>query len=443
MFDDTAFRFPSLTIPERNRQLSAEIILAAKRNDELLEYVRKRAEVHSENTQDAKAFLKAKEAWINHCLDYNKLCREELINLRKKGEIDFKEKESRLKEIEASDHGFLQELVTIKSRRTELAVGIRTESIVNVNIAQAYAELLSRLLPIPKNSSDSFSRDTSMQSNFKQLVVAKYSSHDTTTSGAYWCPSVNRNIYKADCKAAHIVPQTIPEPVFAHVFGIDVLDSYEAIWNENNALPMPSKYEEEFDRGGLIIIPDPQNPEEFITRIIDKSILNKVVVESMPGQPALGFPPTAGLTFRDIADTRLVFATSQRPSKRYLYFNMVMLLYRCKRCDVQNWPELWRDLPSGQIWGSPEAPYCQKGIIQEFAALIGDVADVKIMEETLGEGIGDLRTESSSADISDAEKDVFYDVTRLALENRVIWAGCTVDDDEKEFESENEEIEQK
>jgi hypothetical protein len=180
-----------------------------------------------------------------------------------------------------------------------------------------------------------------------------------------WCPV--RSAYSIWVTATHIVPATIGEVAATYLFGIKIQYGYEALWSVENGLMLESKIERAFNEGRLVIIPDKEELNEFVTVLLDDDYTSTLVglMEDYHG-----------LTFGDLHYRRLQFVSEARPRKRYLYTHALLALFRRKRCNAKGWENDAEKLGSARAWNSPEE-CCRRSIIEALAYEVGDAMSLK------------------------------------------------------------------
>jgi hypothetical protein len=146
-----------------------------------------------------------------------------------------------------------------------------------------------------------------------------------------------------------------------------------------NGLILESIVERAFDEARLVIIPDKEEPNEFMTVLLDEDYAStKVGLTEDYG----------GLTFGDLHYRKLQFITDARPGKKYLYTHTLLSLFRRKRCNVRGWEGDFQKVASGKAWHTP-GKWCRRSLIE---ALAFEVGDARRLDEVVGDedGLGDF-----------------------------------------------------
>ena len=132
------------------------------------------------------------------------------------------------------------------------------------------------------------------------------------------------------------------------------------IWSEKNGFMLHILFEEIFDDGRMVIIPDPTDDNEFISIILSQDLLKDSRL-----CPAINAP------YSTIHKRRLQFQTASRPGKRYLYMHALLSLFRRRRYDVPGWEKDREQVFNGQIWATP-GNWARRSMVEALALEIGD-----------------------------------------------------------------------
>jgi hypothetical protein len=203
----------------------------------------------------------------------------------------------------------------------------------HVRVGDAYMMALSPNLPEPADSAykKHHGRSSIDQTSFRKRLVKAYVADipDTYEDPLYqdgWCPVLHQTFSMGDIKAAYIVPYCTGEENAAYMFGVPLREGYETVWTERNGLLLHHVIEEIFDDGRLVILPDPTDPNEFVSLVLSQELLESIHVLRYNSMP-----------LSIIHKRRLQFQTTARPEKRYLYMHALLTLFRRRRYDVPGW----------------------------------------------------------------------------------------------------------
>ncbi len=152
--------------------------------------------------------------------------------------------------------------------------------------------------------------------------------------------------------------------------GVDIL------WSVRNGLVMMAHLEEQFDKGGFLLMPLPSKPDQP-TRW--KFVL---MDETLAPYPVWSRGPER---YRDLDGRELLFKNSSRPGTRNLYYHFVTTLLRYVRYEKHGWAEKRMNLPTGKIWATP-GPYLRKSMLKQFANVSVDVEIDIMFDEGAFEG---------------------------------------------------------
>ncbi|KAL5395501.1 hypothetical protein PMIN06_005516 [Paraphaeosphaeria minitans] len=148
-----------------------------------------------------------------------------------------------------------------------------------------------------------------------------------------WDPVLGRWQTSHLLTATHIVPYAMGEDHAAYIFGVHPTKGYEIIWGLDNGLLLHPSTEHAMDEGGLVIVPDPSNPESW-----KKQLRAVVLDEALKSKPLDKLNPRLG-TYGNLHMRKLTWsdAISTRPRRRFLYFFFLMTLFRRRRYNVAGW----------------------------------------------------------------------------------------------------------
>lgn len=184
---------------------------------------------------------------------------------------------------------------------------------------------------------------------FRKDLIEAYGSQHDKLERVYWCPILHRY-------TAHIVYVNVGEVTARALFG----EEQEHLWNVRNGLLINKELERLIDNGKAVILPLTNSPDEnrfqffLLTMDIGRLRLNEPV------------------EVHELHKRELHFQTDFRPSKKYLYFKVVITLLRRRRGEVPCHLEDLNKLPSPArtLWVSP-GPYLKKTILYKFSRQLG------------------------------------------------------------------------
>ncbi|KAF3490925.1 uncharacterized protein GIQ15_00442 [Arthroderma uncinatum] len=217
---------------------------------------------------------------------------------------------------------------------------------------------------------------------------------------------------------AHIFPLSFGQPAMNHIFG---KDAHGEINTARNGLFLPTEFEKAFNAYQVVIVPHgspTSQPREWQVILLDHSGLKDIRV--------------SGMTFGELHQKKLIFATDARPRARYLYFHFILAMISHYR--TQKSAGVIKDeLPDSMIpsltraWGS-EGSYLTDDVIHGFIEKVGHELPAELQENMrsqcfrgsfdseaevdeiceAAQGL-DLRSDEEDND-SDSDDDDFFDI---------------------------------
>ena len=86
---------------------------------------------------------------------------------------------------------------------------------------------------------------------------------------------------------------------------------------------------------------------------------------------------TRGCRYSDLADKVLIFRNSNQPRLRYLYFTMMLSIFRRRRYECTGWRNDLGKYAKGTMWGSPGKKWIWGSTIRTMAHKIGHETDLE------------------------------------------------------------------
>ncbi|KAI9684826.1 MAG: hypothetical protein M1829_000201 [Trizodia sp. TS-e1964] len=141
-----------------------------------------------------------------------------------------------------------------------------------------------------------------------------------------WCPITAKYHPKINITAAHIVPAKISIETMEYIFGGG---KGLRLFSPDNCLLLLEAIERALDKANIAIVPfDTTQP---ITRW-------KVVLTNYEAKHQ---NYDADHTLGSLDQKELVFLSDHRPASRFLYFNFITTLLRCRANKTPGWAEVW------------------------------------------------------------------------------------------------------
>ena len=181
----------------------------------------------------------------------------------------------------------------------------------------------------------------------------------------YWCPIMQGYYEGENMKVTHIVPFGIGEMNCAYLFGPNDRDEngevQEHLFDWRNGLLLRSDMEVALDKARIAIVPCHESggsADQLKVVVINKSITRVSGCE-------------------DLTDKVLIFRNSNRPRLRYLYFNMIMTVFRRRRYECTGWRNDLCNYAKSTMWGSPGKKWIRGSTIRTMARKIGHETDLE------------------------------------------------------------------
>ncbi|EFE43308.1 hypothetical protein TRV_01977 [Trichophyton verrucosum HKI 0517] len=197
--------------------------------------------------------------------------------------------------------------------------------------------------------------------------------------------------------AAHIFPLSYGQQAMDNIFGKDV---HGEINTARNGLFLPSEFEQAFDAYQVVIVPYgpvTSEPREWQVILLDHSGLKDV--------------PVCGMTFAQLHQKKLIFATDARPRARYFYFHFILAMISHYRAH-KSVGVVKSELPDSMIpsltraWGS-EGSYLADNVIHGFIEKVGHEIPAELQKNMQSQGFrGSFDTESEIDEIREATKGI-------------------------------------
>ncbi|EFR02257.1 hypothetical protein MGYG_05258 [Nannizzia gypsea CBS 118893] len=197
--------------------------------------------------------------------------------------------------------------------------------------------------------------------------------------------------------AAHIFPLSFGQQAMDHIFG---KDAHGEINTARNGLFLPVEFEEAFDAYQVVIVPHgspTSQPREWQVILLDHSGLKNVRV--------------SGMTFGELHQKKLIFATDARPRARYLYFHFILAMISHYRSGKST-GVIKDELPDSMIpsltraWGS-EGSYLADNVIHGFIEKVGHELPAELEENMRRQGFrGSFDSEAEVEEICEAAKGI-------------------------------------
>ena len=274
-----------------------------------------------------------------------------------------------LTELEETDQVLLKERAALVADRMRIQYGMLANP-SSVKTGEAYLMALAKNLPEPAGSSykkQTGGRSGSDQTSFRNRLIKAYNTNGSKlleqpayAPGNLWCPVSRKEFDPELVTAAHIVPHSVGETNAAYLFGFKPGDGCEVIWSEKNGLMMHKLFEEDFDAAQMLIIPDPTDPDEFISIVLSQDLLNDKTICRAIDAP-----------YSILHKRRLQFQTAARPGKRYLYMRALLSLFWRRRYDVPGWEKDLEQVFDGQPWATL-GKWARRSMVEALALEIGD-----------------------------------------------------------------------
>ena len=156
-----------------------------------------------------------------------------------------------------------------------------------------------------------------------------------------------------------ILPLSITEDTAAHLFGKTSCQGHEVLYSAANGLLLPEVLVRIFEKGRMVIIPDPTDGDEFTCVILCCKLL-----DDDWKCPPLDAP------YRSIHGRRLEFHTPARPGKGYLYVHALLTLFFRRRDSAPGCENDRQQVFGGQTWASP-GKWARKSMVEALALEIG------------------------------------------------------------------------
>ena len=180
-----------------------------------------------------------------------------------------------------------------------------------------------------------------------------------------WCPVLQSFVAPKDIKAAHIIPRTMRPGLADYIFGEG---KGEEIDTAKNCMLLHHVVEAAFDKGHLVFLPinrDETPIRRYKLRITNDDVWNQKV--DLPGVATMG----------ELDGRELKFMSEHRPRARFLYYNFVMTLLRCRHFKTKGWERVWSELKGGKPWPII-GRYMRKSMLVVLATLAQDATEEEI-----------------------------------------------------------------
>lgn len=186
---------------------------------------------------------------------------------------------------------------------------------------------------------------------FRTQLIKAYKAEDED-SAMLWCPIAGK--FVGTVVAAHIVNFNVGEHTARALFGDEV---EEHLWNAKNGVLISKDYGKLIDSAKAVVLPDKDDPNELVFHLLSDSIGRKTDRIPWDGE---------------LQGRKLVFRSSFRPTKRYLYFKSVISVLRRRRAEVPGYLDDLDSLPdhSKTLWALP-GPYLKRSILYKFSRQFG------------------------------------------------------------------------
>jgi hypothetical protein len=154
---------------------------------------------------------------------------------------------------------------------------------------------------------------------------------------------------------------------------------------------MCREVEKIFTKGEMVILPDPSDPNEFISVILSEYLLEDT------GSPR-NKPPMS-----TIHNARLQFQTSARPEKRYIYMRAMLSLFKRRRSGMAGWEKDHEKVFGSGIWALPPDRWARRSMVEALASEVGGSWP---MTEASRKGLGEFPGEKSPEEETSVAKRV-------------------------------------
>ena len=227
--------------------------------------------------------------------------------------------------------------------------------------------LLKRYLYDPRGR-----RSHKKQAQFRDDLIAQYDLE--APGGLIWDIVLGKYVSPRTMKAAHIVPHAIPPEAVDYICGPGT-GSRQFSWE--NGLLLNFNLEQHFDKGDVVIVPEPEANEgcatRFFIRVAIKSAENTVFEEGIE----------TGRRLRDIDGKELEFRNDKRPMLRFWYWRYITSMLGNITNRRERAISKYADLKSARPWMTLK-PYLRRGVLLTMAKEAGCMDD-EVISSTLAQ----------------------------------------------------------
>ncbi|KAI9793761.1 MAG: hypothetical protein M1835_007067 [Candelina submexicana] len=190
----------------------------------------------------------------------------------------------------------------------------------------------------PKNDVGSEESLDHSKHDFEELLADYHTARKPDDPAFWWCPVLKSYGPKSIRKGTHILPSRFGNEVMQMVFGACEGRYYESD-DPSNGLVLDHQIAAAYRHFDIVIMPDEDDEDQWVVRLINDDIANQVVERSSPH-----------ITFRGLNGVRVDFESGHQPCPSFLYCHYVLALLRAVRRDRQSNTTSRRIFPVWEDW---------------------------------------------------------------------------------------------